>query len=156
MSPESYANTLLSSSLLKSTENRPITWIFWGGLCCDQLLQLCPTVCSLKQSPTRLLCPWDSPGKNTGVGCCALLQGIFPIQRSNPCLLSLLPWQVNSLLLSHREALRGALLKVILTALSTGPTNLTWEDWDIWVVLIFVREPKFYISVKFILGWTLR
>ena len=28
--------------------------------------------------PTRLLCPWDSPGKNTGVGCHALLQGIFP------------------------------------------------------------------------------
>ena len=27
--------------------------------------------------PTRLLCPWDSPGKNTGVGCHALLQGIF-------------------------------------------------------------------------------
>ena len=30
--------------------------------------------------PTRLLCPWDSPGKNTGVNCHALLQGIFPTQ----------------------------------------------------------------------------
>ena len=40
--------------------------------------------------PARLLCPWDSPGKNTGVGCCALLQGIFPAQGSNPCLLHLL------------------------------------------------------------------
>ena len=29
-------------------------------------------------SPARLLCPWDSPGKNTGVGCHALLLGIFP------------------------------------------------------------------------------
>ena len=28
--------------------------------------------------PTRLLCPWDSPGKNTEVGCHALFQGIFP------------------------------------------------------------------------------
>ena len=28
--------------------------------------------------PTRLLCPWDSPGKNPGVGCHALLQGTFP------------------------------------------------------------------------------
>ena len=28
--------------------------------------------------PTRLLCPWDSPGKNTGVGCHFPLQGIFP------------------------------------------------------------------------------
>ena len=29
-------------------------------------------------SPTRLLCPWDSPGKNTGVDCHFLLQGSFP------------------------------------------------------------------------------
>ena len=33
--------------------------------------------------PTRFLCPWDSPGKNTGVGCHFLLQGIFPTQGSN-------------------------------------------------------------------------
>ena len=45
----------------------------------------------------RLLCPWISPGKNTGVGCHAPLQGIFPTQGSNPCLLHLLPWQVCSL-----------------------------------------------------------
>ena len=32
---------------------------------------------------SRLLCPWDSPSKNTGQGCCALLQGIFPSQGSN-------------------------------------------------------------------------
>ena len=30
------------------------------------------------------LCKWDSPGKNTGVGCCALHQGIFPTQGSDP------------------------------------------------------------------------
>ena len=46
---------------------------------------------------TRLLCPWDSPGKNTGVGCHFLPQGIFPVQGSNlglPCR------QTNSLPLS--------------------------------------------------------
>ncbi|CAI9166945.1 unnamed protein product [Rangifer tarandus platyrhynchus] len=32
-------------------------------------------------------CPWDSPGKNTGVCCHSLLQSIFPTQRSNPSLL---------------------------------------------------------------------
>ena len=32
---------------------------------------------------TRLLCPWNSPGKNTGVGCQSLLQGIFLTQGSN-------------------------------------------------------------------------
>ena len=37
--------------------------------------------------PTRLLCPWDFPGKNTGAGCHFLLQGIFPTQESNPGLL---------------------------------------------------------------------
>ena len=36
--------------------------------------------------PTRLLCPWDSPGKNIGVACHALLQGIFPTQELNPYL----------------------------------------------------------------------
>ena len=33
--------------------------------------------------PARLLCPRDSPGQNTGVGCHALLQGIFPTPGSN-------------------------------------------------------------------------
>ena len=40
--------------------------------------------------PARLLCPWDIPGKNTGVGCHSLLQGIFPTHGSNSSLLSLL------------------------------------------------------------------
>ena len=48
--------------------------------------------------PARLLCPWDSPGKNNGVGSHLLLEGIFPTQGSNPRLLSLLHWQEGSLL----------------------------------------------------------
>ena len=39
-------------------------------------------------SPVRLLCPWDSPGKNTGVDSHSLLQRIFPTQELNlglPC-----------------------------------------------------------------------
>ena len=42
---------------------------------------------SMDWEPTRLLCPWDSPGKNTGVGSSSLLQGIFLTQESNPGLL---------------------------------------------------------------------
>ena len=53
--------------------------------------------------PSRLLWPWDPPGKNTGVGCHFLLQGIFPTQGSNPCLLSLLHWQAGSLPLAPPE-----------------------------------------------------
>ena len=40
---------------------------------------------------------WDSPGKDTGVGCHFLFQGIFPTQGSNLCLLRLLHWQLGSL-----------------------------------------------------------
>ena len=38
--------------------------------------------------PARLLCPWNSPGKNTGVDCHFLLQGIFPTQELNQGLLN--------------------------------------------------------------------
>ena len=47
--------------------------------------------------PTRLLCPWDSPGKNSGVGSHSLLQRIFLTQGSNLGLLHLLHCQVDSL-----------------------------------------------------------
>ena len=46
--------------------------------------QLCPTLChTTDYEPARLLCPWNSSGKNTGVGCHSLLQGILPTQRLN-------------------------------------------------------------------------
>ena len=38
-------------------------------------------------SPIRLLCPWYSPGRNTGVHCCALLQGDLPESGIKPDLL---------------------------------------------------------------------
>ena len=49
--------------------------------------------------PTRFLCPGYSLGKNSEVGCHALLQAIFPTQGLNPHLLYLLHWQVGSLTL---------------------------------------------------------
>ena len=61
----------------------------WRSVCVRaNLLQSCPTLRRHGPLPTRLLCLWDSPGKNTGVGCHSLLQGIFPTQGSNPSLLS--------------------------------------------------------------------
>ena len=47
--------------------------------------------------PTRLLCPWDSPGRNIGVGWHFLLQWIFLNQALNRRLLSLLHWQEDFL-----------------------------------------------------------
>ena len=54
--------------------------------------------------PTRLLRPWDLPGKNIETVCQFLLQGIFPTQVLNWCLLHLLHWQADSLPLHHPES----------------------------------------------------
>ena len=51
---------------------------------CGKLFQSCLTLWPHGLQPARLLCPWDSPGKNTGVGCQALLQEICPTQGSKP------------------------------------------------------------------------
>ena len=65
---------------------------------CAKSLQSYPTLCdprdcSLPGSSVH----GGSPGKNTGAGCHALLQGIFPTQGSNPCHLHVLHWQASSL-----------------------------------------------------------
>ena len=78
-------------------------WARWWGIKAEM------RVCLLSHSalsdslwphglqPARLFCPWDSPGKNTGVGCHAFLQGIFSTQGSNLYLLCLLHLQADSL-----------------------------------------------------------
>ena len=58
---------------------------------------MCPTLQPHGLWPARLRCPQGSPGKKTGVGCHALLQGIFLTLGLNLCLLCLLHWQVGSL-----------------------------------------------------------
>ena len=69
---------------------------------CAKSLQLSLTLCDPHGlQPARLLCPWDFPGKNTGVDCHALLQGTFPTQGSNPHLLCLLHWQARPLPLAR-------------------------------------------------------
>ena len=65
--------------------------------------------CLVTKSCPTLVIPWNAvyrdplsmgfPDKNTGVGCHVLLQGIFPTQGSNHCLLH---WQADSLPLSHQ------------------------------------------------------
>ena len=63
----------------------------------SSVIKACPTLGPHGLEPTRLLCPWNFPSKNTGVGCHFLLQGIFLTQGSNPCLLLFLCWQADSL-----------------------------------------------------------
>ena len=61
---------------------------YFGHFMCAMLYlvtQLCPTLCDpMDYSLLVSSVHGDSPGKNSGVGCHALLQGIFPIQGSNP------------------------------------------------------------------------
>ena len=71
-------------------------------LCCAKSLQSCPTLCDpmdyiALQAPLSV----GFSSKNTGVGCHALRQGVFPSQGSNPPLLCFLQWQVGSLPLHH-------------------------------------------------------
>ena len=58
---------------------------------------MCLTLASLWTIVVRLHCPWDFPGKNTGVGCHYFFQGVFLTQDLNP---HLLHWHVDSLPLS--------------------------------------------------------
>ena len=45
---------------------------------CSVASVVCDSVRPRGREPSRHLCPWDSPGNSTGVGCHALLQGILP------------------------------------------------------------------------------
>ena len=76
-------------------------------------------------SPTRLLCPWDSPGGSTGGGRHALLQGIFPTQGSNPRLLCLLRCRRVLSPLIHRG--RPAAEKQVIVE-GQAPTSSWLED----------------------------
>uniref|UniRef100_A0AAA9RVS2 BRCA1-associated protein n=1 Tax=Bos taurus TaxID=9913 RepID=A0AAA9RVS2_BOVIN len=57
------------------------------------------------EEPTKILYPWNFPGKNTGVGCHFLCQRIFPIQGSNLHLLCLLHWQINNMKTKFKETI---------------------------------------------------
>ena len=84
-------------------------FLFLTSLCKTDFCSCCLVVSDSSVAhgllPTRLLSPWNFPGKNTGVGCPFLLQGIFLTQGSNLCLLH---WQVDSLLLSHQGSMRDS------------------------------------------------
>ena len=81
-------------------------------------MRVCVPACSVMSDslqphglkPARLLCPWNFPSKNTGAGCHFLFQGIFLTQGSNLCLLHLLQWQADSLLLSHLDVLISSVI----------------------------------------------
>ena len=98
--------------------------------CCCVASVVSDSVQPRRWQPTRLPCPWDSPGKNTGVGCYFLLQGTFPTQGLNLHLLHLLHWQADSLTTvppgnpDHMVVLFFIFLWKLCTVLHTGCTKL--------------------------------
>ena len=79
---------------------------------CGKLLPSCPTLCNpMDYSLPTPLSMRVSPGKNTGVGCRALLQEILPTQGLNQCLLHLLHWQVGYLPLAQKYRRRKIFLR---------------------------------------------
>ena len=81
--------------------------------------QSCPTLCDpMDYSPPGSSVHGDYPGKNTGMGCHALLQGIFPIQGLNPGL-----WHCRWILyhLTHQGSLR--ILECIAHPFSRGSSQ---------------------------------
>ena len=98
--------------------------------------------------PARLLCPWDSPGKYTGVGCHFLLQRIFPTQLINKVVIvpggqwrdsvihihvSILPATPLSSRLPHNAeqsslwySVGSCWLSILNTAVCTCPSQTPW------------------------------
>ena len=91
-----YSPPILTSAVLfRSLSPHP----YRSRVCvlCANSLQSCLTLCNpLDCSPPGSSVHVDSPGRNTGVGCHALLQGVFSTQGSNLLLLLSL-WQAGSL-----------------------------------------------------------
>ena len=79
--------------ILNRDFSKPVWWRIENTVqrqICALWLQSCLTLQPCGLWPDRLFCPWDSPGKYTGLGCPALLQEIFSTQGLNLHLLCLL------------------------------------------------------------------
>ena len=86
----------------------------------------------------QFLCPWDSPGKNSGVGCHFFLQGIFPSLGSN---LHLLHWQADS-----------------FTTETSGKPIRNWIGSSNWLFRFLCSIAKYLImiSILYNLGYNLK
>ena len=118
----------------------------------------------------QALCPWNSLGKNTGVGFCFLLQEIFLTQGSNP---SLLHCSQNPNCLSYQESyIGGECMRISLTLRSRKSSTklkthkrrgrywwiwlqLTTQIWPSWVHLtqILFFSNKYYSATRSLVGW---
>ena len=87
--------------------------------------------------PARLLCSWDSLGKNTGMGCHFLLQEIFLTQGSNPGLLHCrqIPYQ-----LSYKGSLKWRRSICFSGILLYSPWSIKGWHFDLWFLCLFETQ----------------
>ena len=126
-----------TGSALEGTWESAVNWfqeIFMHrNLSCFCLVpNLCPT---LQRPSCTAVCqaplPWDFPGKNTGVGCHFLHEGIYLTQGSN---MHLLHWQVDSLPLSHL----GSPTARLICSFSSERVFHNFENW-VYICLCYAK-----------------
>ena len=108
--------------------------------------------------PTRLLYPWDFPGKDNGVGCHFLLQGVFPTQGWNPGLL-------HCRQILYRLSYKGSPFFKIITSnqrpflafwfpykliLISKPRQIPYSGWSCLLTML-IPEPWLYYKVLILL-----
>ena len=85
LSPQTCAHIIICDWCWVLFHSMDVPWLYLTKFLLSEFTQSCLTLCDpMNCRPTRLLHPWDFPGKSTGVGCHFLLQGIFPTQELNP------------------------------------------------------------------------
>ena len=79
---------LIAISFLHWKKNMVMPVFHWVVRVCSVTSVMSDSLWHYRLLPARLLCPWDSPGRNTGVGCHSLLWGNLPdleIEPISPC-----------------------------------------------------------------------
>ena len=102
-------------------------------------------LCPHGLKPTRFLWPWNSPGKNIGMGCRFLLQGNFPTQGSNLGLLGLLPALQADSLLSELEGSPSACICSVRGWHGKGLKEVS--SLGTWLVLAGLAIKQWFLSL---------
>ena len=114
----------------------PLTILFSRNTLTSESVSLSVISDSLRPywlQPTKLFCPWNSRGKNIGVGCHSILRGIFPIQGSNLGLLHCrrvlyyLCHQGSPTLVGYKTSLVAQMVKNPPAVQETQVQSLGWE-----------------------------
>ena len=137
----------------------------WGDLSIpESVLLLSHLFVTLWTGARQLPCPWGSPGKNPGVGCPFLFQGIFPAKGQNPHLLYLLclPLCRQFLyLLSHSGRWRSLYtntrplyttdLGILIVGFQSEAGEISELSWEL--KLRFVKPPEWNFQLDWLYLW---